>query len=88
MVHRSIELAIQRAFAGLARATAARPLLIALSTIVVLVGFGFGVFNIEVETDVLKLWVDDSTSLIDVRASTAPSVPRASYEGKNRSSHE
>ena len=26
---------------------------------------GFGVFNIEIETDVMKLWVDDSTDLID-----------------------
>ena len=63
-----IELGIQRTFAALARASAARPLLISLSTLFVLIGLGFGILNIEVETDVLKLWVDDSTSLIDVRA--------------------
>ena len=64
----SIELGIQRAFSSLARVSAARPLLISLSTLIVLIAFGFGVFNVEVETDVLKLWVDDSTSLINVRA--------------------
>ena len=64
----AVELGIQRTFAALARASAARPLLISLSTLIVLIGLGFGILNIEVETDVLKLWVDDSTSLIDVRA--------------------
>ena len=72
----SIELGIQRAFAGLARVSAARPLLISLSTLIVLIAFGFGVFNIKVETDVLKLWVDDSTSLIDVRASHHFPIPQ------------
>ena len=64
----TIEAGLQRAFSGLARTTAARPLLLSLSTMVVLVALGFGVFNVEVETDVLKLWVDDSTSLVNVRS--------------------
>lgn len=67
MLFRTFELGLQRSFVSLARVSAARPLLISLSTLLVLVALGFGVFNIEVETDVLKLWVDDSTSLIDVR---------------------
>jgi hypothetical protein len=70
IMFRFIELGIQRTFAGFARASAARPLLISLSTLFVLLALGFGVFNIEVETDLVKLWVDDSTALINVRAPT------------------
>ena len=67
---RFVELALQRGFARLAALCAARPVLVSTLTLLVLTALGFGVFNIEIETDVLKLWVDDSTSLIDV--STRP----------------
>ena len=60
-----VELGLQRTFASLARTTAVRPLTTSLSTLFVLSALGFGVYNVKVETDVLKLWVDDSTSLID-----------------------
>jgi len=63
---RFVELALQRAFARLAKLCAAHPALVSTLTLAVLTALGFGVFNIEIETDVLKLWVDDSTNLIDV----------------------
>ena len=64
---RRVELGLQHAFADHGRRTATRPCGTALVTVLVFVGLGFGVFNVKVETDVLKLWVDDSTSLTDVR---------------------
>ena len=63
-----VEIFLQQTFKSLARGTAARPWLVFATMIVCLAAIGFGVFNAEVETDVIKLWVDDSTDIVDVRA--------------------
>lgn len=82
---RRVELGLQHAFADHGRRTATRPCGTALVTVLVFVGLGFGVFNVKVETDVLKLWVDDSTSLTDVRDDSWTAVsPRSRTHPRSR----